>query len=99
MDKIKSIVEKCSSWAELGRELGYSYCNGKVVTKLKKIVEENNLNIDHFDCGRKKRSKVATLYPKIKKNCPVCGDVFETQDGHPREKTTCSFSCSNKFFR
>ena len=38
-------------------------------------------------------------YPKIKKTCPVCGSEFETRLGHPREKTVCSHSCANTYFR
>ena len=34
----------------------------------------------------------------IQKDCPVCGNSFETKSGHPREKVTCSYSCSNTFF-
>ena len=35
----------------------------------------------------------------IEKDCPVCGELFETKKGHPREKTVCSHSCSNVYFR
>ena len=34
----------------------------------------------------------------VQKNCPVCGDTFETKKDHPKEKVTCSHSCSNTFF-
>jgi very-short-patch-repair endonuclease/uncharacterized Zn finger protein (UPF0148 family) len=39
------------------------------------------------------------VYPLIKKTCPVCGSEFETKSGHKKEKTTCSYSCSNRHFR
>jgi|19_taG_2_1085344.scaffolds.fasta_scaffold00076_45 hypothetical protein len=38
-------------------------------------------------------------YPWIKKNCPVCGDEFEAKKGCPKEKQTCGYACSNKYFR
>ena len=38
-------------------------------------------------------------YNRIKKNCPVCGNEFETLENHKNEKTTCSYSCSNSYFR
>ena len=39
-----------------------------------------------------------TKWKKIIKNCPICSTEFETQKGHPREKTTCGYSCSNTYF-
>lgn len=38
-------------------------------------------------------------WKKIKKICPVCGKEFETLKGHPKEKITCGYSCSNVHFR
>lgn len=38
-------------------------------------------------------------YEKITKACPVCGKKFETKKGIKREKVTCSYSCSNTYFR
>lgn len=38
-------------------------------------------------------------YPIIKKTCPICENEFETRLGHPREKTVCSHSCANTYFR
>jgi len=39
------------------------------------------------------------VYNRIIKSCPVCDNEFETKQGSPREKTTCSHSCSNTYFR
>lgn len=44
-------------------------------------------------CNQYKRK-----YLVIEKPCPVCGTLFQTKQGHKREKTTCSHSCSNTFF-
>jgi hypothetical protein len=38
-------------------------------------------------------------WDRIKKICPVCGNEFNTLKGHKREKYTCSYGCSNTFFR
>ena len=38
-------------------------------------------------------------YPIITKTCPVCNNKFEASKGSPREKKTCSYSCSNTYFR
>jgi len=37
-------------------------------------------------------------YKKIIKICPVCGSKFETKNDK-KETTTCSYSCSNTYFR
>ena len=38
-------------------------------------------------------------YKIIIKICPICGNSFETKSGHSREKTVCSHSCANTYFR
>jgi hypothetical protein len=38
-------------------------------------------------------------HPRVTKTCPVCRQEFVTVSPHPKEKTTCSRSCSNTFFR
>jgi hypothetical protein len=50
------------------------------------------INKDTYLC---KTCKV--LNGRIKKECPVCSKVFETLKSE--DKKTCSYSCSNKFFR
>lgn len=37
-------------------------------------------------------------YKRVDKQCPVCDSAFEARIGHPKEKTTCSQSCSNTYF-
>lgn len=39
------------------------------------------------------------LYPQIEKICPICEKTFKTGKGSPKEKSTCSYSCSNSYFR
>lgn len=38
-------------------------------------------------------------YQKIDIKCPICTNIFETQLGHPKAKKTCSYACSNTYFR
>ena len=38
-------------------------------------------------------------YKDIIKICPVCKKEFNTKDGGSSEKTTCSISCANTYFR
>jgi len=38
-------------------------------------------------------------YKIITKKCPICEKEFETKLGHSREKTVCSHSCANTYFR
>lgn len=35
----------------------------------------------------------------MKKICPVCGEKFTTKKRHKKEKETCSYGCSNTYFR
>lgn len=87
-------VNDCYSYSDLARKLR-GYTNGTSFRLARKVVKENNLDISHFDRGMAKRFK----YEIIKKKCPVCSNEFETQSGHSKEKTTCSHSCSNTYFR
>ena len=70
----------------------YGYDNGTSRRKFHKYVNENNIDITHL-------SKRPFLYERKIKDCPVCGNKFETMINHKREKTTCSYSCSNTYFR
>jgi hypothetical protein len=54
-----------------------------------------NSKLTSLNLTWKKRFK----YEQITKECPVCGNKFTTQKGHPKEKTTCSHSCANTYFR
>ena len=51
---------------------------------------------DHFEPWLK--NKARRKYLQIIKACPICGQNFETQKGHPKEKITCSSKCSNTYF-
>lgn len=96
------LIEKVSisdSYSMLCRELGVHYYNGPIGKEIKALIKENNLDISHFDGGRKRKIENQTKYEKIIKNCPVCSSKFETLKNSPDEKRTCSYSCSNTLFR
>jgi hypothetical protein len=75
----------------------FGYSNGRTYRKIKKYIDSNNIDISHFP-DDPRRYKL-TKYPRIKKECPVCGKQFETMLGHRDEKIVCSYSCSNTYFR
>ena len=56
------------------------------------IIKSNNIDVSHL------RSR-DIKYPVITKICPICENSFETKSGCKEERTTCSYSCSNTFFR
>ena len=70
------------------------HLNKKGFDKIKKIIQEHNIDISHFNPNAKQKK-----YEIITKECPICKTSFVTQKGHSREKQTCSYSCSNTFFR
>lgn len=70
----------------------YGYCNNNTIKKTKKFIEENNLDISHFETKNKNRK-----YKLVEKKCPVCDKTFQVNENI--DKTTCSFGCSNTYFR
>lgn len=38
-------------------------------------------------------------YPRINKICPICGIEFTVSEAKKKNKTTCSHSCANTYFR
>ena len=89
------IIKDCYSYSDFCRELNISL-NGSGMKKVKKIIENHNLDISHFNKGYNKR---IIKYEKIEKICPICEKSFTTSIGNRDEKTTCSHSCSNTYFR
>lgn len=74
----------------------FGYVNTNTYFKIRTFILDNSVDISHFD----KLSNICkSKYEKIIKVCPICGNDFETKLGHPREKTVCSNSCANTFFR
>lgn len=96
LENLKEIVEKSESISECIRGLGFAYDNSKLRKILLKELLINQIDVSHFNSKAWSKNKVK--YPKIIKTCPVCQKQFETEQGHPKEKTTCSRSCSNTHF-
>lgn len=86
-------ITDCFSKKDIAEKLKLPM-NGKTYQKIDKYILKHSLNIDHFDSKKKQR-----IYAKITKECPVCLKTFETYENSPKEKTTCSHSCSNTYFR
>jgi very-short-patch-repair endonuclease len=95
-EELQKIVAECSDKTELATRLGFTFANGEVHKKVVELVRLHDISISHFD--KSKKTKARRKYATIKKNCPVCSEGFETQQGHPKEKITCSYTCSNKYF-
>ena len=95
IDEFKKIVEISSFKSEIANKLGFKHCNGIMGKEIEQLANENSITISHL---RKSGSK-CRKYEEIEKECPVCFKNFKTQNGHPREKITCSHSCSNTYFR
>jgi hypothetical protein len=85
------IIKTCKTKSEAIRKL-YGYHNGSSQKKFERLIENKKINIQHLTS---KPSK----YETITKICPVCGNEFKTKIGNKEEKTTCSYSCSNTYFR
>lgn len=91
------IVKESVSKSEVCRKLGIAG-NGIGLKKVTTLAEQYNVDISHFS-HKAAISKFQKIYERITKECPVCNSKFETLKGHKREKQTCSYSCSNTFFR
>lgn len=91
---VDNAAKDSQSKADMCRKLGL-HENGACRRKLHSLIEQYNIDISHFDGGISKNIK----WKVIDKECPVCGNIFKSQLNHPREKTTCSHSCSNTYFR
>lgn len=70
----------------------YGYTNVGSIKKIKKFIEKNKIDITHF--GKINKN---TKYEKIENICPICNSKFIEKENY--KKTTCSFSCANKFFK
>lgn len=95
--ELQNIIDECYTKTELSNKLGYKYYNGTTSREINKLIEEYNLDISHFDSSIKNRRR--RKYDKVEKECPICGKKFITESGKKREKTTCSHSCANVYFR
>ncbi len=85
------IIQSSETISETIKKI-YGYDNGRTRKSFFEFVEKNNIDITHL----KKRKMLYEMKIKI---CPVCNNQFESKIGNKEERTTCSYSCSNTFFR
>lgn len=83
------------TYTEIAKNLGYDYYNGDLNNTIKSIINKYKLSTDHINPKESNRKK-NTKYKRVMKECPSCNIEFEAREGHPKEKETCSHSCSNK---
>jgi hypothetical protein len=86
------IIKSAVSLSDACRKLDWPI-NGASFRKVKKLYIKYNIPFPKRTNGHENK------YLVIEKNCPVCKKKFTTRKGHSREKTTCSYSCSNTYFR
>lgn len=84
-DELQKIVLRCTSKAQLTKELGFKFANGKIYKQITKLLDLYQISIDHFNI-----KKVVLAV------CPCCGLSFERKN---KKTITCSYSCSNTFFK
>ncbi len=93
--EFKSVVAKVFSKSDICRKFDLPI-NGTGMRIINAKIAELGLDISHF---RPNASEENRKYPVVEKKCPACGKKFKASSGAPREKITCSRSCSNTFFR
>lgn len=92
VEEFKKIVEDCNSISDILKRCGRCD-NGSQRKILKRLIKEHNCDTSKFGSVNNRRK-----YKLIEKECPICKIKFVTGLGEPREKTTCSMTCSNSHF-
>jgi hypothetical protein len=92
--QILQAFKKAQSRSDVCRILNL-HINGVGLKQVNKWIKKYNINIQHFITAGEKNRK----YPIVNKICPVCQKTFQTSQGSPKEKQTCSYACSNVLFR
>jgi hypothetical protein len=87
---MEEAIKNSKSISEVVKKI-FGYDNRYSRNKVELYIKENHVDISHF--GRNKK------LTRVIKLCPVCNKEFETLINHRDEKTTCSYSCANSFFR
>ncbi len=68
--------------------------NGQYSKKVRMHLKRLNLDGSHF------RYITPQKYQRLEKECPICGKTFIVINNPDAvQKTTCSYSCSNSYFR
>lgn len=88
-------IKNCYSVTEVLKKAGYeSKTNGRLIKEAREFLISKGLDISHFTGNGSKPAKI------IQKICPVCRKEFKLKWSLKAEKqVTCSYSCSNTFFR
>ena len=89
---VKTVNESFSK-NQVREKLGLAN-NGSNIRKIQSWIDLYDISTDHFDLSYNRRK-----YKVITKICPVCSNKFETKEGSKYEKTVCSHSCANVYFR
>jgi len=84
-DELVITVKESNSFIEVAKKL-----NKSGGPNIKRLCLANNIDTSHFT---KKRVS------EITKTCPVCKKQFTGLPCKVKNKKTCSYACSNKFFR
>lgn len=96
-EQVELTVRESSSKSEVCRKLSLPK-NGTSFRKVSRWIDEYGLDISHFKTPAE-LAQDRRKYPVQIKICPVCKKEFQESIGHARERTTCSHSCSNTYFR
>lgn len=93
IDLFRNIVSKANSITDIIKKYNIPG-NGRYRKDIRQYIEKYRIDISHFGKLNNNRK-----YDIIEKICPICQSLFTTQQHHPRETTTCSYKCSNLYFR
>ncbi len=94
LDKIRDLALESYSLTSLYKKYFKTGTpNSRTRQKFKDYLSENNVDISHFT-----RNGTKPIYKEIEKICPICETTFVTKNDS-RESTTCSYACSNSYFR
>lgn len=99
LEELREFIKTADSKSAIARWLGFGYSYGSALKYVNELIAEHNLDISHFDAGIKRKIKKQTKYETIERICPVCEKQFKTQIGNKEERQTCSYACSNTYFR
>lgn len=92
MEDFKQIIKNSKNRKEAIINLKWKV-NARSYKKLNIQIEKQNIDVSHFDA--KTYVRISKIITKV---CPICNESFVTKTGKS-EKQTCSYSCSNVYFR
>lgn len=91
LDNIEQLAKEKTSITSILKHFGF-VSSTRNIKQIREFLKSQGIDTSHFYVGHPRK------YDVINKKCPICGNVFESLSGHPREKVTCSGSCSNTYF-